>query len=94
MEAVFFLPQALLTEGNKEHIVGTGPGAGAGRCPEQGGAVGYLLERPAVEPERKRQARDMVRGRCGEWGCGSRATPRESDMAARLADAVDDADRP
>ncbi len=26
MEAVFFLPQALLTEGNKEHIVGTGPG--------------------------------------------------------------------
>ena len=65
MEAVFFLPQALLTEGNKEHIVGTGPAPGAGRCPGQGGVVGCLLERPVVEPERKRRARDLVRDAVG-----------------------------
>jgi predicted ATPase/DNA-binding CsgD family transcriptional regulator len=36
----------LLTGGNKEHIVGTGPGTGTGRCPGRGGAVGCLLDRP------------------------------------------------
>jgi hypothetical protein len=34
-------------------------------------------------------------GRLGEWSGGSgRASPLRSDLAARLADAVDDADRP